>query len=323
MGHPVDAAPRGGYLYSMSHRTPRRARLFGTASAAGFALAALRLAACAEGEGTGGFVASPDATTRDARADTGNGDAGEILPDSATDATVDASTDSAVVDAALDSGPLDAGPLDAGAVDAGPRDAGPLDAGPVDAGPRFGAPPTCDGTLALGEYPATYATAEGQSVGIAWDDTNLYLAVANANLSEGFMFLLGDATPGTTTGQTYDNLTPALPFAARLAIYAKANYQEVRAFGAGAWTQTAGLTCFQTSAGATRTREMIVPWAQIGGRPASFNMLNSMIYPNGNGFGTYGVSPTASLNGSTFSKYFSVASSAPGNGPSAFAVVKP
>ena len=177
--------------------------------------------------------------------------------------------------------------------------------------------------MALGEYPATYATAEGQSVGVAWDDTNLYLAVANANLAEGFVFFLGDATAGSATGQSYDNLTPALPFAARLAIYAKANYQEVRTFGAGAWTQTAGLSCFQTSAGATPTRELILPWAQIGGRPASFNMLNYVVYPNGNTFGTYGVAPTGSLNGSTFSKYFSVASSAPGNGPSAFAVVKP
>jgi hypothetical protein len=306
----------------MSYRTARRARLFGTASAVGFALAALRLAACAEGEGTGGFVASTDATARDARADTSNGDAGEILADSAVDATADAATDSAIVDATTDAA-LDAGPVDAGPRDGGPVDAAPVDAGPVDAGPRFGAPPTCDGTLALGEYPATYATAEGQSVGVAWDDTNLYLAVANANLSEGFVFFLGDATPGSATGQSYDNLTPALPFAARLAIYAKANYQEVRAFGAGAWTQTAGLTCFQTSGGAAPTREMIVPWAQIGGRPASFNMLNYMVYPNGNSFGAYGVSPTASLLGSTFSKYFSVASSAPGNGPSAFAVVKP
>lgn len=157
---------------------------------------------------------------------------------------------------------------------------------------------------------------------MTWNDTSLYLGLANAVVGEAAILYLdagGGAAPGggSTVGHTHDGQQPGtLPFAADLVTFMKNDYQEFRtANGAGGWSEpptTVGLG-FCVADGNDNTREMVIPWSAVGGRPASFSFL---LYVTSAGGFVYGELPLGNpvgnigLGTATFPKLFSVADAA-------------
>ena len=159
----------------------------------------------------------------------------------------------------------------------------------------------------------------GQTWYMTWDATNLYVAVTNANLSEGAVLYIGPAANGTTTGFNYDGASfSSLPFRAQFVTYFKDGYREYRrADGAGGWT---GSTAFYGAyaAGGGNVREVAIPWSAItgAGMPASFVFFG---YVTSNGGYVYGQAPADNAGqfigtSATYTQYFAVANT--GNGTS-------
>jgi hypothetical protein len=194
------------------------------------------------------------------------------------------------------------------------------------------ATPTCDGIVQPGEYGANEATSSTQTWYMSWDDTNLYLAITSANVLEGnivyFAISGTDAGAGLTTGNPYDStLVSSLPIAANFVLYAKSSYNEVRSLAEGdaglgwnALDANAITVCVGTS---SSTREEVIPWKALGGRPTGFQWLgyvaaNPTTNPGGYIYGQ--VPADANAGGAdagheTFVKYFAVPNATPGADP--------
>jgi len=140
--------------------------------------------------------------------------------------------------------------------------------------------PTIDGHINNGEYGSNNqlnnAGNTGQNWYMTWDANNLYVGIANANVSEGLVLYVADPTSnsnGTTTGFDYDGASFAsLPFRAQFVTYAKNGYREYRnSNGGGGW---GGSTAYygQYADDGGGTREVAIPWSAItgGGMPSQF-----------------------------------------------------
>jgi hypothetical protein len=245
-----------------------------------------------------GADAPPEAQAEpDSGSDGAAGAGTEAGPDAAPEAGVDAATDAAA----------DAGP-DAISI----------------------VPPTCDGAIGAGEYGGSgnqAAAAPAQTWYMTWDETNLYVAIANANVDEGCVIYLAidpsSAAGGTTSGHLYDSTDiTTLPFSATLVVYAHDGYTEARTATGGAWSATADTTSVrQCDNATTQVREEVIPWSLIGGRPASFGWLGyiaaaSSSTSNPNGY-IYGQIPADNRGGGpannlTYTHYYLVPDATPG-----------
>lgn len=152
---------------------------------------------------------------------------------------------------------------------------------------QFGSP-VIDGVINAGEYGVhtngqNQQTSGGSVWYMTWDDTYLYVALANANLTEGAILYI-DKDPalpangggaGNTNGQLYDSVAIVLPFRADFVAYFKAGYRECRTGNGGSWSSPV-VGCGSYAEGGGNTRELSIPWSQItsgAGRPAAFNHL--------------------------------------------------
>lgn len=276
---------------------------------------------------------SPPDSSPEAAAEAGTDSGHDSGPDAVADAGADADADSdAGADADSDA---DAG-ADANTATDAPPDA--LAEAAVDAGADATAEagilaPVCDGVVTQGEYggAANQAASGAQTWLVTWDDTNLYVAIENANVSEANVAYVAIA-PGTDAGpsdalaqgQPYDNTQiTTLPFGASLVVYAKDGYTEARMPSGGGWNtqdQTSVRICDAQSTG---VREEVIPWSLIGGRPSSFGWIGYVAAaPGGNPQGyVYGQMPSddpggGPANAMTYSKYFAVPDATPGrDGP--------
>jgi len=211
---------------------------------------------------------------------------------------------------------------------------------PIDLGP----PPTVNGTIGSNEYGDhtdrhNRLDSGGTNWYATWDDTNLYLAVENANIDEAAVVYL-DTNPlentdaGTQTNadgnlqaQLYDGTNGALPFRADFVVYFKNGYHEFRAAdGTGAWSAPTSNTLTVATSVATGSgiRELKIPWTTIraAGRPTSLQLLGYVT--SGSGF-VYAPFPTNNPSGNigtsaTFSHFFAVTNANPDRGTAPFLV---
>ena len=203
-------------------------------------------------------------------------------------------------------------------------------------GPAHGqwATPSVDGSIGAGEYGSnnqlSNAGNTGQTWYLTWDATNLYVAVANANLSEGAVLYVGANPPtpamggsaanGNLAGYTYDYSTfSSLTFRAQFVTYFKDGYREYRhADGSGHWgNATAAYGSYASSANGN-VRELAIPWTAIGGSgiPSSFAFFGYLTSASGN---VYGQAPGDNPG----ARYFMVASTANGSSTPPFSVEQP
>ncbi len=242
--------------------------------------------------------------------------------------------DATTSDASRDGSSGDAGKLDgSGGSDAAKLDAAPgKDAAPpVDSGPA----PTglhCDGTVYAGEYgDATHQylnTTSQQTWYMAWDQTNVYLAITNATTTEAaVMYWNFGGTTGPTVGFGYDDVTPSqLPFHADTIMYFKNGYNDYRLAMGSSWAAAPSLdaanykVCLSTDG---TTREVVIPWSDLaspagGTQPGTFNFLGYLESPAGY---LYGMAPgdnpgALDAGGVPWPHYFNVANSGfGGNSP--------
>jgi len=190
--------------------------------------------------------------------------------------------------------------------------------------------PVCDGVIGAGEYGGVaneQTSSNGQIWYMTWDATNLYVAISSATVAEADILYLavnpGDAGTGLTAGYLYDHTdVTQLPFAASLVVYVKPTpqYTEARAAGASAWGSPNTSAVQVCITGATSTsREEVIPWSLIGGRPASFGWTGYLAAAPGSnpsGF-IYGQMPIddpggADAGGESFTRYYAVPNATPG-----------
>jgi hypothetical protein len=262
-------------------------------------------------------VLAPEDSGADASADAAAADAGS---DAGADASVDAGADAAK-DAAADAG------SDAGA-DASVDAASDAAVDASDAGGSTHHTITCDGTIGSQEWGGAehlFTTGGGQKWSMAWDATNLYVALASANVAEGVVLYVGHGGGGITVGQNYDNTAPAtLPFSANAVVYAKNSYREVRTVSGNGWG--APVTNFGSFCAMGNDREIVIPWAALGANaiPASFRWLG---YATSAGGFVYGQVPETNPSGNigtgqAFPDNYFVGSTSNGGGAFPFAVVE-
>ncbi|MGC8958390.1 MAG: hypothetical protein ACP5OO_01210 [Chloroflexia bacterium] len=193
--------------------------------------------------------------------------------------------------------------------------------------------PTVDGTISPGEYGdhtdgQNRQTSGGQVWYMTWDDDNLYVGIAGANIYEGAILYLdrnplapingGSNADGTIVGFNYDGTNfAALQFRADIVLYAKNGYREYRlANGANGWSgPTTGWGSYADDGG-TNTREFALPWSALGGRPASFAWFG---YLTSSGGYVYGPVPVENPGGTIgtaarYTRYYIVNNT--GNGTS-------
>jgi glycosidase len=197
------------------------------------------------------------------------------------------------------------------------------------------ATPAIDGAIGANEYGTnnSVSTATAQTWYMTWDDTNLYVAVTNANLAEGAVVYIGTRqispprggtnAEGNLSGFTYDGTGfSALPFRANFVTYFKDGYREYRTSdGAGGWSgATANYGAYASGAG--NVRELAIPWAATGARPASFLFF---VYLTSSGGYVYGQAPGENAGAfigtsAAWSHYFAVTSTADGASTPPFSV---
>ncbi|MGA2136986.1 MAG: alpha-amylase family glycosyl hydrolase [Bryobacteraceae bacterium] len=196
------------------------------------------------------------------------------------------------------------------------------------------ATPVIDGIIEPGEYGNTanatnqISTSSAQTWYMTWDATNLYVGIANANLSEAAVIYI-DSNPlnppgsgtnanGSLAGFNYDGTDFAsLPFRAQFVTYFKDGYNEYRnSNGSGGWgNQTSNYGTYADNSNGN-VREFAIPWSAItgGGIPSSFLFFGYLtsstgyVYgqvPNDNGGANIGTS-------ATYTQYFAVNSTANG-----------
>lgn len=150
--------------------------------------------------------------------------------------------------------------------------------------------PTIDGTISPNEYGVhtegqnQKGTSTTQTWYMTWDNSNLYVAVTNANLAEGAVLAIdrnplsppngGTNADGTLNALNYDGTAiGTLPFRADFRAYFKDGYRDYQtANGANGWNFGASNFGNYASSGAGNVREFSIPWSTVtgGGRPASF-----------------------------------------------------
>lgn len=192
--------------------------------------------------------------------------------------------------------------------------------------------PTINGTISANEYGVhtdgqnQKNTTSAQTWYLTWDDTNLYVAVTNANLSEAAVIAIdrnpvsppngGTNADGTIAALNYDNTAIGnYPFRADFRAYFKDGYRDYQtANGANGWNF--GASGFGNYAsGAGNVREFAIPWTAInngGGRPASFLFLG---YLSSSGGYIYGQVPQGNSEGTSpgnYNRYYAVVNT--GNG---------
>ena len=185
--------------------------------------------------------------------------------------------------------------------------------------------PTINGVISPNEYGVhtdgqnQQSTSSAQTWYMTWDNTNLYVAVTNANLAEGAVLTIdynpvsppngGTNADGTLNALNYDSTAiGTMPFRADFRAYFKDGYRDYNtANGANGWNF--GASGFGTYAsGAGNVRELAIPWSTItgGGRPASF-LFNAYL-SSGGGF-IYGQVPQGNAGGNSpgnWNRYFAV-----------------
>ncbi len=184
--------------------------------------------------------------------------------------------------------------------------------------------PAINGVIAPGEYGVhtdgqNQQTNGGQTWYLTWDNTNLYVAVTNANLAEGAVLAIdrnpvsppngGTNSDGTLNALNYDNTAiGTLPFRADFRAYFKDGYQDYQtANGANGWNF--GASGFGNYAsGAGNVRELSIPWSAVtgGGRPASFLFT---AYLSSSGGYIYGQLPTGNAGATSpgnWNRYYAV-----------------
>lgn len=199
--------------------------------------------------------------------------------------------------------------------------------------------PTIDGTISPGEYGTHVegqnqkGSSTGQTWYMTWDNTNLYVAVTNANLAEGAVVAIdrnplsppngGTNADGTLAALNYDGTAIGnFPFRADFRTYFKDGYRDYQtANGANGWNF--GASGFGNYAsGAGNVRELAIPWAAItgGGRPSSFLFLAYL--SSGGGF-IYGQIPTGNGGGNTpgdYTRYYAVVNTENGTATKPFSL---
>jgi hypothetical protein len=273
------------------------------------------------GDDSGGDDTNDGSTTGGDSGGADSGDDGGSSVDAAdaADATSADASDATVRDAG-----------DAG--DASDASDARADAADADAGTFL--TPTCDGVISAGEYgPGTEGadkyTTGGQVWHVTWNNSNLYIAIEGANITEAAVVYLdvnGGAQPlgGTSVGYNYDGTDPsALPFAADTVTFIKTDYHEFRnANLANGWSANADTSlitiCPANGTSATTTREMVIPWTVsplLVTRPTTFSFFGFVTAASGF---IYGQVPTTNPSGAlpagtgAVSHYFKVTNSAVG-----------
>jgi hypothetical protein len=160
-----------------------------------------------------------------------------------------------------------------------------------DSGTATIVPPVADGVVSANEY-GVHTDGQNQQTSdvgganpakwyMTWDETNLYVAVTSATVTEAVVLYV-DTNPlaqlnagtngdGTLVGYSYDMVPSSLPIRADFVAYVKSTYNEYRrADGNNGWG--APTTAAITNIGTGTTRELVIPWVAIrpGGRPPSF-----------------------------------------------------
>lgn len=186
--------------------------------------------------------------------------------------------------------------------------------------------PTIDGVISPNEYGVhtegqnQKGTTTTQTWYMTWDNSNLYVAVTNANLAEGAVLAIdrnpisppngGTNADGTLNALNYDGTAiGTLPFRADFRTYFKDGYRDYQtANGANGWNFGASGFGNYASSGTGNVRELAIPWSAItgGGRPASFLFV---AYLNSGGGYIYGQLPGG--NGGTnspgnWNRYYAV-----------------
>jgi glycosidase len=185
--------------------------------------------------------------------------------------------------------------------------------------------PAINGSVAPGEYGVHVDgqnqknTASAQTWYLTWDETNLYVAVTNANLAEGAVIAIdrnpvsppngGTDADGTLNALNYDGTNiGTYPFRADFRAYFKDGYRDYNtANGANGWNFGAsGFGSYASGAG--NVRELAIPWSAItgGGRPASFLFL---AYLSSSGGYIYGQIPQGNAEGTSpgnYNRYYAV-----------------
>jgi glycosidase len=205
------------------------------------------------------------------------------------------------------------------------------------------ASPAVDGVIGSNEYGVhtdgqnQQSTGTGQTWYMTWDDTNLYVAVTNANLSEGAVIYIdkdpispvngGTNANGNLTGNNYDNTNFAhLPFRADYVTYFKDGYREFRkADGAGGWSGATAFSGAYASNGTGNVRELSIPWSDVtggSGRPASFLFFGYVTSSGGYVYGQVPQSNPGTVIGTAadYSHYYTVNSTANGASTKPFSI---
>jgi glycosidase len=196
--------------------------------------------------------------------------------------------------------------------------------------------PTIDGQISPpNEYGSNNqlnnAGNTAQTWYMTWDGNNLYVAITNANLSEGAVIYIssspqnpplgGSNAIGSTQGfYNYDNTDfSQLPFRANFVSYFKDGYREYRnSDGNNYWgVQTANFGNYASSSNGN-VRELAIPWSAItgGGIPSSFYFFG---YLTSSGGYVYGQAPPDNPGAfigtsATYTQYYSITNT--GNGTS-------
>ena len=185
--------------------------------------------------------------------------------------------------------------------------------------------PTIDGVISPNEYGVHVDgqnqknTGSAQTWFLTWDNTNLYVAVTNANLGEAAVINIdrnpvtppngGTNADGTLAALNYDNTAIGnLPFRGDFRAYFKDGYRDYQtANGANGWNF--GASGFGNYAsGAGNVRELAIPWSAItgGGRPASFLFLGYLSSLGGYIFGQIPQGNTEGTSPGNYNRFYAV-----------------
>lgn len=149
-----------------------------------------------------------------------------------------------------------------------------------------------DGTISTNEY-GTHSNGSNQQTNnliwyMTWDNTNLYVAVANYNNSNDAMVFYIDHNPlsivnggsntnGTLSGTGYDGLTTNLPFRADFFAFLKPGYDDYKYHnGSGGWGSSTINSLTKNYNSGNKVFEVAIPWNAVtngSGRPSSFNFV--------------------------------------------------
>ena len=185
--------------------------------------------------------------------------------------------------------------------------------------------PTVDGTISPNEYGVHLegqnqkGTTTAQTWYLTWDNTNLYVAVTNADLSQSAVINIdrnpvsppngGTDADGTLNALDYDGTAiGTLPFRGDFRAYFKDGYRDYQtANGANGWNFGAsGFGGYASGAG--NVRELSIPWAAItgSGKPSSFLFLGYLNSGSGYIYGQIPQGNGAANSPGNYSRYYAV-----------------